>query len=657
MTSVRNVALAFLLATAMLTTSAYAQGNSAAAPVLPRIFSDGVVLQRGTAIPVWGIAAPGTAVTVTLDGTTRRTVARSDSSWSVQFPSRVAGAPLTLTATVGTSTQTVHDIAIGDVWVASGQSNMEWSLAAAKDGAAEVAAAHDHAIREFKVPNTWSWNAERDVAGGTWRAGDSPAVGSFSAVAYFFARELRSTRNVPIGIINSAWSGASIEPYLSREALALDDVKWKAVVAAESTYRRTIASSLEAKIGPLPTRDAGMDGARAPWAATDYDDSAWKPIPVPGAWERNGYAGLDGVVWLRTTFNVTDNANSAPAVLSLGPIDDDDITWINGREVGRTSGYAVPRRYDIPAGVLHAGSNTIAIRVTDYSGDGGVTGGSAPPTLTVGGASQSLAGTWKFRVGVVSFNEDGQHINKIPSILYNRMVHPLLRFPIKGVIWYQGESNSNNDAQARAYQAQFAKLITSWRSAWASATPAFPFLWVQLPNYGTVDVQPPMTAGWALLRESQNAALSLPNTAQAVTVDIGENEVLHPTNKQDVGHRLALGARAVAYREPVAYVGPTYRSMRTVGDSVVLTFDHATGLTSRALNPVHDDTLRTFAIAGADRTFAWAHARIAGNRVIVWSERVAHPVAVRYAWSNGPVHPNLYNAAGLPAAPFRTDHW
>ncbi|HEY4955526.1 MAG TPA: sialate O-acetylesterase [Gemmatimonadaceae bacterium] len=268
----------------------------------------------------------------------------------------------------------------------------------------------------------------------------------------------------------------------------------------------------------------------------------------------------------------------------------------------------------------------------------------------------------------MAFRPDGQHINKIPTYLYNRMLHPLLPFPIRGVIWYQGESNANNDAQAMAYRAQFVTLIRSWRREWESGPAAtegrqeLPFLWVQLPNYGPIDSLPPLHAGWATLRESQAAALSLPATAQVVTIDVGEANSLHPRNTQEVGRRLALAARSVAYGEHVIYAGPTYRRHEARGGRVTVEFDNVGGgLVSRApfaprAEPLRDRVLG-FAVAGADRRFVWAEARIEGDHVVVWSDAVPNPVAVRYAWANSPENPSLYNSSGLPAPPFRTDDW
>ncbi len=634
-----------------LALSSTASAQSASALRVARIFSDGVILQRGVPIQIWGWASPGAEVTVRLQNFTRRTVALRDSTWQLALPPRAVKDSGSIVVSGNHSTLTIHDVKFGDVWIASGQSNMEWKLSDADGGAAEAARAIDGLLRQFKIPNGWSWEPEKDLAGGAWSLGNTNAVGDFSAVAYFFAKELRREIGVPIGIINSAWSGAAIEPYMSRRAQQLTDSSWNAIIAAEVKYGRTVRDKLMLKLGDLPTSDAGMSNGAASWAAPDLDDAAWKTLPVPGAWERNGYAGLDGVVWLRTSFDLAADDLTRPVVLVLGKVDDDDITWVNGVEAGRTSGYFRDRRYVIPPAALRAGRNVLTVRVTDGTGDGGIMASAGEPFVEVGGGRRSLAGTWKMRVGIASFHEDAQHVNKIPTGAYNRMIHPLVKFPIKGVIWYQGESNANNDAQATAYRAQFASLIRSWRSEFNYGTSSFPFLWVQLPNYGAPSREPPASGGWALIREAQSAALALSNTAQVVTIDVGDATNLHPTNKQPVGERLALAARAIAYRQPIEYSGPTYRSHVVKDGKIIVTFNHDFGLRV-TYGPEHRSE---FALAGADRKFQWADAKVENNRVVVWAPGVPSPMYVRYAYSNSPQNATVFNALKLPASPFRTD--
>lgn len=642
------------LALAMRATAA----QSGAHPLqLARIFSDGMVVQRGARIPVWGWAAPGAVVTARFKGSVARDMADSSGRWTVTFPASAAGGPYRLTVDAGSEHASVGDVLVGDVWVAAGQSNMEFSLSVANDAATEIVAAHDSSIREFKVPNSWAERpATDDVVGGSWAPADPQHVGAFSAVAYFFARELRRTQHVPIGIVNVTWGGSAIETWMSARTQGRSEESASEQIARERVRGDSVRKAMQARFGNVD-HDQGLVNGVAVWAAPTSSDSGWAGIRVPALWESVGYADLDGVAWYRTTVTLSADEAAHDAQLSLGPVDDDDITWVNGVEVGRTRGWNVPRNYRVPASALHAGANVIAVRVTDSGGGGGIYGPPEQLHLDVNGATHSLAGEWKFRVGEVgALAMDGQRVNKIPAVVYNRMVYPLLPIAIKGVIWYQGESNANDERQARAYRGQFQQLVTSWRQAWnGGKEPSFPFLWVQLPNYMHPDSTPTASGGsWPIQRESMAAALALPKTGQAITIDVGEENDIHPKNKLDVGKRLALVARKVAYGEKVLASGPTYRSHVVRGDSVIVQLANVGGgLVSRA----KDGSVGGFAIAGADHRFVWAKAKIEGNRVVVWSDQVPKPVAVRYAWANNPAGANLYNREGLPAAPFRTDDW
>ncbi len=624
---------------------------------LAKLFGDGMVVQRGARIPVWGWGAPGAAVTARLGTRVARATADSSGRWSLTFPALPAGGPWTLSVDANDQHVAIGNVLVGDVWIASGQSNMEFHLRQATGAAQEIASAHDSLIREFKVPISWSEQPSSDLAGGSWSPADSSHVGAFSAVAYIFARELRRTQHVPIGIVNTTWGGSGIETWLSADAQALHGDGPARALVAERARIDSVRNALRARFGNLD-HDPGLVNGTALWASPTLGDSGWSTIAVPALWEAQGYADLDGIAWYRTTFVLAADEAGHDARLSLGTIDDDDITWVNGVEVGHTNGYNVQRHYTIPAAALHAGTNIVAVRVADSGGGGGIYGPPDPLRVEIGGTSHPLAGNWKFRVGELGVQQmDGQRINKLPALTYNRMVHPLLPIAIKGVIWYQGESNANDDVQAHAYRAQFRQLITSWRHEFnGGQRSTFPFLWVQLPNFQQPDAEPTATGGgWPILRESMTAALSLPSTGQAITIDVGEPNDIHPKNKIDVGRRLALVARRVAYGERVLTSGPTYGTHTVRGGRVTVHFANiGRGLVSHG---VTDSSIGAFALAGADRHFVWAQARIEGSHVVVWSSRVPHPVAVRYAWSQNPADANLYNRDGLPAPPFRTDGW
>jgi sialate O-acetylesterase len=618
-----------------------------AQPQLPLLFADGAVLQRDQPMPVWGWATPRARIRVGFDGRRADAVADAQGAWQATLPAHAAGGPYLLTVDGDGGTLQVRDVLVGDVWLASGQSNMEWPLAQARDGAQEVAAANDPQLRHFKVPKSWASAPQARLAGGQWAAATPQAAGTFSAVGYFFARDLRRSTGVPIGIIDSSWGGSAIEAWIDAPTQQLDAPKMAAQVAAQQARDRQALDAAHARLARWPAVQGDPQ-----WQAANLDDGDWDTIPVPGLWEAAGYAGMDGVAWYRVGVTLSAAEAKAGITLGVGRIDDGDITYVNGHEVGRTDGrYNDPRAYAVPAGVLHAGRNVVAVRVTDSGGGGGIHGEAGELFVQpVGGQARPIDGAWKFRPAAVTFSLDDDK-NQQPTLLYNAMIHPLQRFPVKGVIWYQGETNGGSAASALKYRDQFPALIQSWRGE--RGQPQLPFLWVQLANYRSGadagDVSP-----WALLREAQSMTLALPATGQAVIIDVGNPDNIHPTNKQDVGHRLALAARHVAYGETLAWSAPQVDEVRFDDDQALVAFD----LRGNALavrgggSEVHG-----FSVAGSDRVFRPARARIDGGRVVVRSDAVAHPVAVRYGWSDNPADADLVDRAQLPVSPFRTDAW
>lgn len=612
---------------------------------LARIFSDGMVIQRDHPVPVWGTASPGERVTVRFEGETATAAANVGGEWRVELPSMEAGGPYAMAVDADGQVIEVRDILVGDVWIASGQSNMEWVVADSRDADAEIAAANDPSIRHFKVPQSWSEAPEKTLAGGSWTSATPDQVGDFTAAGFFFARELREHVGVPIGLINTTWGGSRLEPWMSAEALGIDETQLAAMMDQELVYEQEVRERIRLRVGELPTEDPGLVAGDPLWAAPDFNDSEWGLIPVPSPWEAGGFEGMDGIGWYRTDFELTEDEAASGVTLGLGVIDDADISWVNGYEVGAMEGWNQPREYEVPPHALQAGRNVLTVRVEDTGGGGGILGTSDQLFVRTNAETRPLAGDWRFNVGEVTVSLDARR-NQLPTLLYNKMIHPLNDFPITGVIWYQGESNAYPDG-AYEYRQLFADLIEDWRERWGVGD--FPFLYVQLANYMEADDEP-AESDWAVLRESQSAVLEVPNTAQAVTIDIGEADDIHPRNKQDVGRRLALAARHLAYDQDVVYSGPTYESHEVRDGRVEISFEHVGGgLTARG------GDLRGFAIAGENGRFVWANATIEGDRVIVWSDEVPEPSAVRYAWGNNPETANLYNTEGLPASPFRTD--
>ncbi len=633
-------------------------GLLAARPVqaeitLPQLFSEGAVVQRDRPLPVWGWATPGARIDVSLDGRRADATAAADGRWRVELPAHAAGGPYVLTVREhGGEATTVHDVLIGDVWLASGQSNMEWPVAQARDAEREIAAAGDGLIRHFKVPISWSGQPAARLAGGQWQAASPQTVGSFSAVGYFFARELRASTGVPIGIIDSTWGGSRIEAWTDAATLRLDAQAIERQARELQARDDAALAGTRSRLARWPT--PGADTSR--WHEPGFDDHDWDRIAVPGLWESGGYDGMDGEAWYRAGFTLSEAEARAGVVLGLGRIDDSDTAWVNGHPVGETRmQYNVPRRYAVPPQALRAGVNEVAVRVQDVGGGGGIHGDAAEVFVQPqGAAKRSLDGPWTFRPAQVSVAMiDGK--NQHPALLYNQMIHPLLPYPVRGVIWYQGEANAGA-ADAYRYRDQFAALVDQWRADWKQ--PALPFLWVQLANFVSGADVPGESAGtgspWALLRESQSRALALPATAQVVAIDIGDPDDIHPSDKQEVGRRLALAARHVAYGESLVHSGPVYRAVRFEGREVRVVFEPSTSaLAVRG----GGDQVHGFELAGADRRFHPATGRIRGDTVVVASAAVARPQAVRYAWRDNPGDADLVNVDGLPASPFRSDGW
>jgi sialate O-acetylesterase len=627
----------------------------AAKPFISPMFTDNMVLQRGMPTPVWGWAAPGQKVTVSMEGRSATATADGTGKWMARIGPFTAGGPFTLTVS-GPQSAALKNVLVGDVWVCSGQSNMEMGIGNVNNAAQEISTADYPQIRLFTVQKTialepqstlsgqWDVCTPKTVASGGW--------GGFSAVGYFFGRELYKDLKVPIGLIHTSWGGTVAEAWTSAEALeTMPD--FKPAVAQVVSMRSAAPGKFDMDRAMAEWWSKNDPGSRAgeTWYATTLSDSDWKTMSLPTLWEDAGLKDFDGLVWFRREVDVPAEAAGKEATLNLGPIDDRDTTWVNGTKVGENTLYNANRVYKIPAGVLKAGRNIIAVRVLDTGGGGGVYGSADQLHLDAGGSSIPLHGDWRYKVAsplskMTPVPVDTNNNPNISTVLYNGMIAPVLPYGIKGAIWYQGESNAG---RAYQYRTLLPTMIRDWRNRFESGQ--FPFFIVQLANFMQTDMEPRDDA-WPELREAQDmTARSVGKSAIATAIDIGDTIDIHPKNKQEVGRRLALDALAIAYGKKVEYSGPTYKSMKRDGNRMVVAFDHlGAGLTAKG------GKLTGFAVAGRDHKFVWADAVIEGNSVAVWSPGITDPVAVRYAWSNNPVA-NLYNKANLPALPFRTDQW
>lgn len=616
---------------------------------LPLVFTDGMVLQRDRPMPVWGQARAGCQVQVTMDGSQARAVTDSRGHWRVTLPAHAAGGPHVLAVEACGQRIQIDDVLVGEVWLASGQSNMEWPVAQTLHAQEDIASAGDRQLRHFKVPKSWAEAPRAQLEGGQWLAASRETVGEFSAAGYAFARELRRTLQVPVGIIDSTWGGSSIEAWMDAGMLGLD----AAALEAKMRERRVAEAKVEEQVRQRIAAWSPLDPASDAFAGTDVDTTGWATIDVPAAWEAQGYAGMDGVAWYRTTFELTAAEAAAGIAVGVGQIDDTDTTWVNGQQVGSTvNAYSTPRVYQVPASALRAGRNVLAVRVQDDGGGGGIMG--APEEIFVqpaGRAARPLQGPWQFRTAQVQVAMQDDK-NQIDTLLFNAMLHPLQPYALAGVIWYQGETNASEHGAYR-YRDQFRALIEGWRDGFA--TPELPFLWVQLAPFHSGgdrldDQGRVLDSPWATLRESQSATLALPATGQAVITDAGDSNDIHPRDKHTVGQRLARIALHQVYgRQGVAWSGPVYRSAQARGRELVLHFDHADGALA-----ARGGVLAGFELAAGDGRFQPAQARIEGDTVVLQAAGVDRPVMARYGWNDDPGNASLVGRDGLPASPFRT---
>lgn len=657
--SVRVLAIIFSTISILLI-SCEKVGEMPESTQLAQVFGNDMVIQREKPLKIWGKDKPGSEITVQMGNQEKTTQSDEAGNWMVILkPFSTKDGPLQLTVK-GTKTINFKDILVGEVWVCSGQSNMEMpmkgSWASVFDADAEVAAADYPNIRLFTVEKSANIIAVDTFQTTGWKKCTPENIPNFSAVAYYFGRKIYNETGIPVGLIHTSWGGTVAEAWTSSETLKkMPDFKAEVEAIEKLPLDRkeqdVIFNKEFVKYQKLiRIKDPGMTETDTVWNRPDINDNNWKVMVLPTVWEATEVGNFDGIIWFRRHVNIPEKYAGKPARLNIGPCDDLDITWFNGVIVGQGTTWDQPRKYEVPAHLVKAGNNVIVVRVQDNQGGGGIWGDKKDYSLVIGDDfNVPLDGPWKYAIGVdilaIPKAPQPSWSPNRPSVLYNAMIHPLLPITIRGAIWYQGESNSS---RAYQYRSLFSNMIKDWRTKWEIGD--FPFYFVQLASYMPVQDEP-NESEWAELREAQAFALQLPNTGMAVTTDIGNTDDVHPRNKKDVGIRLALHALKNDYGKDIFADGPIFGDAEFSGRQVIIHF----------MNPEvgfepKGKSLKGFAVAGKDKVFHWAKAKIVKNSVIVWNPKVQKPASVRYNWADNPLG-RLTNSDGILAPPFRSDNW
>ncbi|MEZ0216973.1 MAG: sialate O-acetylesterase [Rariglobus sp.] len=635
---------------------------------LASLFQDHAVLQRDRPLPVWGSAPPLMKVRVTLGDQTACTFSSSSGDFFLKLPPLPAGGPHTLTVTVVKTGESIaiRDLLIGEVWLASGQSNMEMRLNACLPLTAEViATANFPQIRFFTVATRAHLGPQRTV-NGSWQAATPAVAGSFSAAAFVFARRLYLELGVPVGVVSSSWGGSIIQSWLSRPALALNPevsdwlAKYESQVWSDDRWALMESPGSDGRVSGTP-KDPGNTSLARGWHQADFADASWPRMSLPGTWQSAGHQH-SGVYWFRRTVEIPQAWVGRELQLHLGGVDKQDISYVNGVEVGRTGKdqedqyWNAPRVYTIPASAVTGRTLLVAVRAYSFVYDGGIIG--ADSSLHIGPADAPeahlpLAGKWSYQcehnLGLVTETHlMGHGERNSPNMLFDNMLQPLVPYALRGVIWYQGEGNAG---EAARYTRLMQDLILDWRRQWGQSDLAFHL--VQLPGFQAAKEHQP-ASHWAHFRESQTAALALPHTGMAIIIDVGDAGDIHPKNKVPVGERLAISALARTYGRDLIPNGPLFDTLAIGADGSTRCRFHQAGA---ALTTTDGQPPRLFFIAGEDRVFHPATARIDGAEIVVGHPAVPRPASVRYAWADNPEGCNLAGPTGLPASPFRSDRW
>lgn len=615
---------------------------------IPRLISSGMVLQRDTPITIWGWGVPWQEITISFLEFKFKTTVLDSGKWNIIIPPQNAGGPYTMEI-ISDNKIIVSDIVIGEVWICSGQSNMGLTMSRARDlYEKEISLSYNLLIRIFTVPEKYDFNTEQDdIESGVWEHVNPENILHQTAVGYFFALSLYEKYNVPIGIIDSSVGGTSISSWISSSGIdnfpsylnRLNKFK-NSIYLEQIVTENTDIENRWHKNSHI--NDKGLENNNNWFIQTDL--SSWKTVELPNYWADTNIGDINGVIWLKKEIIIPEELAGLPCKLLLGRIVDSDTVYVNGHLAGTTSYQYPPRKYAIPGGVLKLGQNIITIRVVNSSGKGGFIK-DKPYQIVFDNKVIDLTGVWHYQIGVITEPiKETISIISVPTGLYNGMISPLINYAIRGINWYQGESDI---LSSESYYNLLKTLIKDWRSKWKLGD--LPFLYVQLPNYREPYTQPG-TSQWAELREEQQKALYLENTGMAISIDVGEWNDIHPLNKRDIGRRLSLLAQKIAYKEcGIVSSGPLFKSLKKDKQRLIISFSEiGSGLTVRS------NVLDGFCISGTDNLYVKAEAFIEKNCVVVWSKDVLAPVSVRYAWSDDP-SVSLYNLEGLPAAPFRAD--
>jgi len=620
-------------------------GLSFAKVTLPKFFSDHMVLQRDATITIYGWSESGKIIKINFNNLNKEAKTNANGEWSVDFPAMKAGGPYEMKISED-NTITFKDIYVGDVWFCSGQSNMGWKLEDARNGKEELAKASYEKIKLLQVSRTMAGTPQKDIEKGTWLTCSPESGEGFSAVAYFFGRELFQKYNVPIGLINSSWGGTNIEAWMSEDLMGKHASAKKVVDEMKTMDFGNLMNVYKKEFKAWEKKADDLDlGNKEKWFEKDYNTSSWKSINLPVYWSKAKVTPNDGVIWVTRSFMLTQKDLAKDELsLAIGRVDNEDVTYVNGNKVGESDQKDLDRVYKVDKKNFAVGKNIITIRVKNTGDIGGFRGDENSLYLETASQKLSLSGEWKYEAGTKDIEEVPvrQHPTKYPTSLYNGMVTPFFGIKIKGIIWYQAEANSKN---AKEYADLFKGMITDWRKNWKSDVP---FIFAQLPNYDNQNNR------WITLRESQSKALELKNTGMAVLIDVGENDNIHPIHKQVVGKRMATIAQSLAYGEKNPSTAPTYGNIKVDGNTLTVNFTNGT-----FAKETQKSNISGFMVAGSDKKFYPANGTLQSDMktIKVSSSEVTNPIAVRYLWADAPGEVMLYNQDGLATPPFRSDDW